>query len=80
MVGHLINALKFLLQAFGQLEGIGLVAQPFKLLDFDGISLGALKQALQRGLRFVIAAFELRADARLLNQLHRGEKQVLQDC
>ena len=71
MVGHLIDTLKFLFQAFGQCKGIGFVAHPFKLLDFDGIGLGAVKQALQGGLRFVIAAFELRADARLLNQLHR---------
>ena len=41
LVGHLNDALDFLLQAFGQFKGIGLVAQPFKLLSLDRIGLGA---------------------------------------
>src|SRR2546428_734384 len=38
-----------------------------------------VKQPLQGGLGFIIAAFKLRADASLFDQLHRGEKQILQD-
>ena len=40
MVGHLVNVLQFLLNAFGQFKGIGFVAQPFELLDLDAIGLG----------------------------------------
>ena len=79
LVSHLKDALKFLLHAFGQLEGIGLVAQPFELLGLDGIGLRTVKEALQRGLGYIIAAFKLRADTSLFAKLHGGEKQVLQD-
>ena len=54
LVSHLKDALKFLLQAFGQFKGIGLVASPFKPLDFDRIGLGTLEHALQRSLGFVV--------------------------
>ena len=79
MVRHLIDALKFLLQAFSQFKGIGLIAQPLEFLGLDGIGLRTVKQPLQGGLGFIIAAFKLRADASLFDQLHRGEKQILQD-
>lgn len=40
IVSHLIDALKFLLNAFGQLKGIGLVAQPLKFFGLGPIRLG----------------------------------------
>ena len=42
MVSHLVDALKFLLNAFGQLKGIGLVAQPLQFFGFGPIRLGAV--------------------------------------
>jgi hypothetical protein len=42
MVSQLIDALKLLLNAFGQLKGIGPVAQLLKLFGLGGIGLEAV--------------------------------------
>ena len=42
MVSHLIDAVKFLLNAFGQFKGIGTVAQPLEFFGLGPIRLGAV--------------------------------------
>lgn len=41
-VSHEVNGLKLLLDAFSQGKGVDGLAEVFKLLDFEGIGLGAM--------------------------------------
>lgn len=78
LVGELVDALKFLVDGLSQSKGIGSVSKVFKRCYFERIGLRASRHPLKGGLWLVIAAFELGTDARLTDQLHGRQEEVLE--
>ena len=60
-------------------EGVEPGLQLLQLRDGGRVDLGTGRHAIERGPGRVIAAAEPRADAPFLDELHRGQEQVLQE-
>ena len=78
MIRERVEALLLLLDPRGERKGIegGVQACQRRHLGRVGGRTGA--DAIQRGLRWAIDAADPAADARLLDELHRGQPQILQ--
>ena len=78
MVGELIDTLKFLVDGLSQCKGIGSGSKLLQFCELERIGLRTSGHTVKRCLGLVIAAFELGTEARLADQFHRRQKQVLE--
>jgi hypothetical protein len=65
MVGELVDALKFLVNDLSQRKGISGVSELLQLCELERIGVRTSGHTFKGCLGLVIAAFELRTDARL---------------
>ena len=77
-VGQFVDALQLAINDPGQLERIQTTLELHQLRQPGGLGIPGARHALQRGLRGIINAPQLRPDARLFHHLHRGQKEVQQ--
>ncbi len=79
MACQLVELLQLLIDAAGELEGVGCLKRVSQCCQLFAISLSGLHNPLEWGAGRVIAANESGAFTDFALQLHRGLEQILED-